>query len=140
MTNQFRKGSFREMLWKKGLPTSPISTSGADHKDRRRDSACVPKPATAICFRTSSLLPGAKFDGLGLSLEQAGRGAYDAPRWRVPSRQKEHNMHSTEYAHQLKNGEWEVIVDRHDSITRKLFHEQVPQIGFYRIQRKTGSP
>jgi hypothetical protein len=75
-----------------------------------------------------------------LSLEQAGRGAYDAPRWRVPSRQKEHNMHSTAYAHQLKNGEWEVIVDRHDSITRKLFHEQVPQIGFYRIQRKTGSP
>ena len=39
---------------------------------------------------------------------QAGRGAYDAPRWRVPSRQKEHNMHSTAYAHQLKNGEWEV--------------------------------
>jgi CRP-like cAMP-binding protein len=30
--------------------------------------------------------------------------------------------------------------DRHDPITRKLFHEQIPQIGFYRIQRKTGSP
>jgi hypothetical protein len=40
--------------------------------------------------------------------KDAGRGAYDAPRWRVPSRQKEHNMHSTAYAHQLKNGEWEV--------------------------------
>src|SRR6516225_10985489 len=36
---------------------------------------------------------------------QAGRGACDAPRWRVPSRQKEHNRHSTAYAHQLKNGE-----------------------------------
>ena len=30
--------------------------------------------------------------------------------------------------------------DRHDPSTRKLFHEQIPQIGFYRIQRKTGSP
>jgi CRP-like cAMP-binding protein len=30
--------------------------------------------------------------------------------------------------------------DRHDQISRELFHEQIPQIGFYRIQRKTGSP
>ena len=30
--------------------------------------------------------------------------------------------------------------DRHDPITGKLFHEQIPQIGFYRIQWKTGSP
>ena len=30
--------------------------------------------------------------------------------------------------------------DRHDPIARELFHEQIPQIGFYRIQRKTGSP
>jgi predicted site-specific integrase-resolvase len=30
--------------------------------------------------------------------------------------------------------------DRHDPIARELFHEQIPQIGFYRIQRKAGSP
>ena len=27
--------------------------------------------------------------------------------------------------------------DRHDPVARELFYEQVPQIGFYRIQRKT---
>ena len=30
--------------------------------------------------------------------------------------------------------------DRHDPIARELFHEQIPQIGFYRIQRKTRGP
>jgi hypothetical protein len=30
--------------------------------------------------------------------------------------------------------------DRHDAIARELFHEQVPQIGLHRIQRKTGNP
>ena len=29
--------------------------------------------------------------------------------------------------------------DRHDPITREFFHEQVPQVGFYRIQRKARS-
>ena len=29
--------------------------------------------------------------------------------------------------------------DWHDPIARELFHEQVPQIGLYRIQRKTGN-
>jgi CRP/FNR family transcriptional regulator, cyclic AMP receptor protein len=29
---------------------------------------------------------------------------------------------------------------RHDPIAGELFHEQIPQIGFHRIQRKTGSP
>jgi len=28
---------------------------------------------------------------------------------------------------------------RHDQIAGELFHEQVPQIGLYRSQRKTGS-
>jgi CRP-like cAMP-binding protein len=30
--------------------------------------------------------------------------------------------------------------DRHDPITREFFHEQIPQVGFYRIQRNSGSP
>jgi hypothetical protein len=30
--------------------------------------------------------------------------------------------------------------DRHDPIAREFFHEQIPQIGLYRIQRKTGNP
>jgi CRP/FNR family transcriptional regulator, cyclic AMP receptor protein len=34
----------------------------------------------------------------------------------------------------------ETLAEMIAPITRKLFHEQVPQIGFYRIQRKTGSP
>jgi hypothetical protein len=30
--------------------------------------------------------------------------------------------------------------DRHDPIARELFHEQISQIGLYRIQRKTRGP
>src|SRR5271166_4261795 len=30
--------------------------------------------------------------------------------------------------------------DRHDPVAREFFHEQIPQIGFYRIQRKNRGP
>jgi hypothetical protein len=35
--------------------------------------------------------------------------------------------------------EQSLITDWHDPIARELFHEQVSQIGLYRIQRQTGN-
>jgi hypothetical protein len=44
------KGQFARNALKKGL----ADLTDIDYWARRRDSACVPKPATAICFRISS--------------------------------------------------------------------------------------
>jgi hypothetical protein len=42
----------------------------------------------------------------------------------------------------LLTGTWSALAEMigHDPIARELFHEQIPQIGFYRIQRKNRGP